>query len=84
MREAKSNLKPLLMHLKTKALLGNLFFFGLLFFGFRYGIAYLMPLPYVPLAVGSAIGASFLAPKFLIRQEELFLKLFWKKQPIKI
>ena len=58
MREAKSNLKPLLMHLKTKALLGNLFFFGLLFFGFRYGIAYLMPF-LMPLAVGSAIGASF-------------------------
>lgn len=84
MKGVKNNQKQLLMHLKTKALLGNLFFFGLLFFGFRYGIAYLMPLPYVPLAVGSAIGASFLAPKFLIREEKLFLKLIWKKQPIQV
>ncbi|MGC6479916.1 MAG: hypothetical protein ACON42_06025 [Flavobacteriaceae bacterium] len=69
------------MHLKTKALLGNLTSFGILFFGFRYGIAYLIPLPYVPLAVGSAVAASFLSPKFLIKEDQLYLKLFWKKQP---
>lgn len=70
------------MHLKTQALLGNLFSFGLLFFGFRYGITYFIPLPYVPLVVGSAIGASFLSPKLLIQKNQLYLKLFWKKQPV--
>ena len=51
------------------ALLFNLLCFGALFVFFRYGIGSLLPLSYLPLVLGSAVLASFLAPKFLVHKE---------------
>lgn len=59
------------MSVKAKALLFNFICFAGLFLAFRYGISALgFQLPYIPLAVISVVGASFLAPKFGIRQKE--------------
>ena len=59
------------MNAKSKALRLNLVIFGVLFVLFRVGIGVLMPLPYLPLLLGSAVLASFGAPKFLAKGEEL-------------
>ena len=67
------------MNVKSKALILNLVMFGVLFVLFRVGIGMLMPLPYLPLLLGSALLASFCAPKFLVKGEELWVKLPWKK-----
>lgn len=72
------------MNIKTKALLLNLFFFGLLFVFFRVGIGYLMPLPYLPLLLGAAVLASFCAPKFLVKKNKIWIKYPWKKDPKKL
>ena len=48
------------------ALLLNLVCFGVLFVVFRYGVGTLLPLSYLPLVIGSAVLASFLAPKFMV------------------
>ncbi len=59
------------MSVKSKALLFNFLCFASLFLTFRYGISALgFRLPYIPLAVISVVGASFLAPKFGIRQKD--------------
>lgn len=71
------------MHVKTKALILNLVVFGVLFVFFRIGIGVLLPLPYLPLLLGSAVLASFSAPKFLVKGEELWVKYPWKKAPKK-
>jgi len=46
------------MNVKTKALTLNLVAFGVLFVLFRIGIGILIPLPYLPLLLGSADGES--------------------------
>ncbi|CAI8249583.1 MAG: Uncharacterised protein [Flavobacteriales bacterium] len=71
------------MRVKSKALILNLIVFGVLFVIFRAGIGTLIPLPYLPLLLGSAVLASFCSPKFLAKGEELWVKLPWKKTPIK-
>lgn len=71
------------MKATIKALLLNLLCFGVLFFFFRFGINALMPLPYIPLLLVAAVLASVIAPKFLVKQKQLFVKFPWKKQPKK-
>jgi len=71
------------MNVKTKALVLNLITFGVLFVLFRIGIGLLMPLPYLPLLLGSAVLASFCSPKFLTKGEKLWVKYPWKKAPKK-
>ncbi|MDG1760483.1 MAG: hypothetical protein P8L72_02520 [Flavobacteriaceae bacterium] len=51
------------------ALLLNFICFGILFVIFRYGVGTLLPLSYLPLLLGSAVLASFLAPKFVVHKE---------------
>tara|TARA_B110000444_G_C18447883_1_gene414291 strand:- start:20 stop:238 length:219 start_codon:yes stop_codon:yes gene_type:complete len=67
------------MSLKSKALLFNLISFGVLFILFRVGIGVLIPLPYLPLLIGSSVLASFLAPKFLVKENTLWIKIPLKK-----
>jgi hypothetical protein len=69
------------MTLSTKALLGNLLSFGAFFFTLRYGLGLLEMLSYPMEAIGSAIIASILAPKFLVRKKRLYLKLPGVKTP---
>jgi len=71
------------MNAKSKALSLNLVIFGVLFVLFRVGIGVLMPLPYLPLLLGSAVLSSFCDPKFLAKGEELWVKYPWKKEPKK-
>ena len=71
------------MSVKTKALMLNIVVFAVLFVLFRVGIGMLMPLPYLPLLLGSAVLASFCSPKFLTKDEELWVKYPWKKAPKK-
>ena len=71
------------MPVKSKGLVLNLIVFGVLFVLFRTGIGLLMPLPYLPLLLGSAVLASFCAPKFLAKGEELWVKYPWSKTPKK-
>lgn len=67
------------MAVKSKALILNLIAFGVLFVIFKIGIAMLIPLAYLPLLLGSAVLASFCAPKFVVKNEELWVKYPWKK-----
>ena len=71
------------MSVKSKALLLNLIVFAALFVLFRVGIGMLMPLPYLPLLLGSAVLASFCAPKFIAKGDVLWIKYPWKKTPKK-
>ncbi|CAI8291357.1 MAG: Uncharacterised protein [Bacteroidota bacterium] len=71
------------MSVKSKALLLNLVVFAALFVLFRVGIGMLMPLPYLPLLLGSAVLASFCAPKFIAKGDALWVKYPWKKTPKK-
>ena len=72
------------MSITTKALLYNLFVFALLFVFFRLVIGTLMPLPYIPLLLGSGVLASFVAPKFLVKEGKLYVKFPWRKKPKKL
>lgn len=72
------------MSLKSKALVFNLISFGVLFILFRVGIGIILPLPYLPLLIGSAVLASFSSPKFLEKDNALYIKLPWKKAAIKL
>lgn len=71
------------MQVKTKAFLLNLFAFGIFFIFFRTCIGLIMPLPYLPLLLGSAVLASFCAPKFLVKKNEIWVKYPWNKDPKK-
>mgnify|MGYP001472519911 CR=1 FL=1 len=71
------------MHAKSKALTLNLVVFGVLFVLFRLGIGTLIPLPYLPLLLGSAVLASFFSPKYIAKGEELWVKYPWRKAPKK-
>ncbi|CAI8161682.1 MAG: Uncharacterised protein [Bacteroidota bacterium] len=71
------------MSVKSKALLLNLVVFSVLFLLFRVGIGMLMPLPYLPLLLGSAVLTSFCAPKFIAKDDTLWVKYPWKKVPKK-
>ena len=57
------------MKKKSIAFLLNLICFGVLFVVFRYGVGSILPLPYLPLLIGSAVLASFLAPKFMVQNQ---------------
>ena len=72
------------MSLKSKALLFNLISFGVLFILFRVGIGVLIPLPYLPLLIGSSVLASFLAPKFLVKENALWIKIPLQKAARKL
>lgn len=69
------------MQVKTKVFLLNLIAFGVLFVNFRMGIGLLMPLPYLPLLLGSAVLASFVSPKFFEMDGKIWVKYPWKKDP---
>lgn len=56
----------------------NLMCFGILFVIFRYGLGTLFPLSYLPLVLGSAVLASFLAPKFIVRKKDGIEKIVVK------
>ena len=71
------------MFVKSKALMLNLIVFGVLFVLFRVGIGMLLPLPYLPLLLGSAVLASFCSPKFIAKGNTLWVKYPWKKEPKK-
>lgn len=71
------------MSVKSKALILNLIVFGVLFVLFRIGIGMLLPLPYLPLLLGSAVLASFCSPKFISKSNTLWVKYPWKKEPKK-
>ena len=72
------------MNKSTIAFWLNLFCFAILFLLFRIGIGSLLPLSHVPLLLGSAVLASFASPKFLVKNHVLWVKLFWRKSPIKL
>ncbi|MFP2995057.1 hypothetical protein ABN763_04060 [Spongiivirga sp. MCCC 1A20706] len=72
------------MSVKTKALIFNFICFAILFLVFRFGISALgFQLPYIPLVVISVVLASFIAPKFGVRNKEgkevLIMRTFFKK-----
>ncbi len=66
---------------KNKTLFLNIICFAFVFLAFRIGIGSLLPLPHLPLVVGSAVLASFITPKFLIKDKKIWVKYPWKKQP---
>lgn len=72
------------MNAKSKTLGLNLLTFGFLFVFFRIGIGVLLPLPYLPLLLGSAVLASFASPKFIAKGEDIWVKYPWKKDPKKM
>lgn len=67
--------------MKTKALIANLFSFGLFFFGFRFLLQWVLELSYPLMTIGAAILASILAPKFLVQKERMYLKWIGSKKP---
>jgi hypothetical protein len=74
------------MNAKTKALLLNFACFVSIFLIFRLGLPSIgLRLPHIPLLVISAVAASFLAPKFAVRQKDgkevLIMKSLFKKEP---
>jgi len=72
------------MSKSTTAFLLNLISFGILFVFFRLFIGHLLPLSHLPLLLGSAILASFVSPKFFIKNKSLWVKTFWRKSPSKL
>lgn len=72
------------MRKTTVAFILNLFCFALLFLLFRIGIGSLLPLSHLPLLLGSAVLASFVAPKFFVKENALWVKLFWRKAPMRL
>lgn len=73
------------MKLQHKALLFNFLGFAVLFFIARFGIATFMEFPRVYLAIGSALFATVLAPKFAVvrdaGKERLMMKWIFMKAP---
>ncbi|MGC6422367.1 MAG: hypothetical protein ACON47_02100 [Flavobacteriaceae bacterium] len=69
------------MNNRTKALLGNLLFFGLFLLFYRLGLGVLLAISPTALMLFSALAASLSAPKFLVHKGRLFVKLPWKKGP---
>ena len=72
------------MSKSTTAFLLNLISFGILFVFFRLFIGHLLPLSHLPLLLGSAILASFVSPKFFVKNKSLWVKIFWRKSPFKL
>jgi hypothetical protein len=72
------------MSKSTIAFILNLFCFGGLFLVFRLFIGSLLPLSHLPLLLGSAVLATFVSPKFLFKNQTLWVKFFWSKQPYKL
>lgn len=76
------------MKKKQLALVFNFLCFVILFAFFRYGVGSLLPLSYLPLLLGSAVLASFFAPKFVAQKENgverLMVKIPFKKSLIKL
>lgn len=73
------------MKLQHKALLFNFLGFAILFLIARFGIGYFMDVPRLYLAIGSAVLATLLAPKFAIVRdsgnEKLMMKWIFMKSP---
>jgi hypothetical protein len=72
------------MRKSTISFVLNLFCFGGLFLLFRLFIGSLLPLSHLPLLLGSAVIATFVAPKFFVKNQVLWVKFFWRKQPYKL
>ena len=66
------------MKLEHKALLFNFFGFAVLFLIARFGIGYFVAMPRLYLAIGAAIFATLLAPKFAVVREAGSEKLMMK------
>ncbi len=66
------------MKVKHKALLFNFFGFAVLFLIARFGIGYFIDIPRLYLAIGSAVFATLLAPKFAVVREAGNEKLMMK------
>lgn len=73
------------MKLQHKALLFNFLGFAVLFFIARFVVGTFMELPRVYLAIGSALFATILAPKFAVVRdtggERLMMKWIFMKSP---
>lgn len=73
------------MKLEHKALLFNFSGFAVLFLIARFGIAQAIEVPRLYLAIGAAIFASVLSPKFVVIQDEgkqkLMMKSIFMKSP---
>jgi len=72
------------MSKSTIAFILNLFCFGGLFLVFRLFFGSLLPLPHLPLLLGSAVMATFVSPKFFVKNQTLWVKFFWHKNPYKL
>ncbi len=73
------------MKLEHKALLFNFLGFAVLFLIARFGLGQLMEVPRLYLAIGAAIFATVLAPKFAVvrdgGKEKLMMKSIFMKSP---
>lgn len=73
------------MKLQHKALLFNFLGFAVLFLIARFGIGEFMEVPRLYLAIGAAILATVLAPKFAVvrdaGKEKLMMKWIFMKAP---
>ncbi|MFT6995131.1 MAG: hypothetical protein ACJA1P_001872 [Maribacter sp.] len=71
------------MKVQHKALLFNFFGFAVLFLITRFGIGYFIDMPRLYLAIGAAVFATLLAPKFAvvreIGNEKLMMKWIFMK-----
>jgi hypothetical protein len=72
------------MSKSTLAFILNLISFGGLFLLFRLCIGSLLPLSHLPLLLGSAVMATFVAPKFFVKDQTFWVKVFWKNRPFKL
>ncbi len=73
------------MKIQHKALLFNFVGFAVLFLAARFGIGYFFAVPRLYLALGAAVLASLLAPKFVVvrdaGREKLMMKWIFMKTP---
>jgi len=73
------------MKIQHKAILFNFLGFAVLFLVARFGIGYFSALPRLYLALGAAVFASLLAPKFAVvrdaGKEKLMMKWIFMKVP---
>lgn len=73
------------MKLQHKALIFNFLGFALLFLVARFGAGQLVEVPRLYLAIGAAIFATLLAPKFAVvrdaGREKLMMKCIFMKSP---
>ena len=73
------------MKLQHKVLFFNFLGFAVLFLIFRFGVGYFIEVPRLYLAIGAAIFATVLAPKFAIVRdsgnEKLMIKWIFMKSP---